>query len=152
MSHTLQETQGQISVIKYDGVFDYDGLVDFLFGWFKSRSWFIQEKTFKHKKSGLGHEIEREFTNWRKISEYYKYNVGVKMHLWDAYPIDAVKDGKKQKLMRARIEIILDFSVECDYQGKYESSQFLEKLRNFMHEYVMKKDIIVQHGDSLYYT
>ncbi|MBT7902302.1 hypothetical protein HN587_00425 [Candidatus Woesearchaeota archaeon] len=152
MGHIIKEAEGRISVIQYDGVFDYDGLITFLHGWFTKRKWFFHEKVVKYKKSGLGHEMEREWNNWRKVSEYYKYHAGLQLHLWDAFPVEVVKNGKKRKFWRARIELSLSFKVEADYQDKFGTSEFMKKLRTFMHEYIMKKEILSAHADPLYYT
>ena len=55
----------------------------------------------------------------------------IKMHLWDAHEVDAVKDGKKIKLWNARIEVITDFNVECDYQDRCARSAWMKKLKEF---------------------
>ena len=140
------------AVLKYKGVFDFDGLTTFVINWLKKRRYNIDEVKHKNKMScPHGFEIEWNIKAWRKIDDYYKHHILVKYHLWDAHMVDAVKDGKKVKLWSARMEIKTVFDVECDYNNRWETSQFMEKLRNFYNEYIIKKEIIINHMDPLYY-
>lgn len=152
MSDIIAEAGGEAATLKYKGVFDFDGLTTYIINWLKARGHEINEGKHKHKMScPFGFEIEWNVMSWRKIDDYFKYNIDVRIHLWDAHQVDAVKDGKKVKLWNARIEIKTIFSVECDYQGRWEKNQFLERLRNFYDQYIIKKEIIVKHVDPLYY-
>ncbi|MFH1064388.1 MAG: hypothetical protein V1729_04870 [Candidatus Woesearchaeota archaeon] len=151
--HTIKEAKGAPAFrLKYKGIFDYNKIATFIIEWMKNRHFDLNEAIHKHKMScPHGFEIERTIEGERKISDFYKYKVTAEIHMWDAFEVDAVKDGKKVKLWNARVEIALGFEVVCDYSGKYETSEFMEKLRNFYCEYIIKKEIIIRHADSLYY-
>ncbi len=138
--------------LKYKGIFDYDKLTTFIIQWMKDRHFEINEKVHKHKMScPHGFEIEREIHGERKINDYYQYKVEAKMHLWDAFEVEAIKNGKKVRLWNARIEIQLGFDVVCDYSNKWSETEFKEKLLKFYNRYIIKKEIIIKHGDGLYY-
>ena len=98
-------------------------------------------------------ELYRERSaGWRKIDDYYMYEIKFHWLLLDAFEVDAVKDGKKVKFWNARLILTCSFKVVCDYEGKWDTSEFLEKLhKNIYCEYVIKKEIIVKHTDPLYY-
>jgi hypothetical protein len=139
--------------LKYRGVFDYNKLTTMLISWMQDRKFEINEKVHKHKMScPHGFEIEREIYGERKVDDYYLHKVEVKLHLWDAFEVDAVKGGEKVKLWNAQMEIQLGFDIVCDYNGKWEKSEFMEKLRNkFYDQYIIKKEIIIKHADPMYY-
>jgi len=139
--------------LKYKGIFDFDRLQTFLVKWMQDRKFEVNEKKHKHKYScPHGFEIELVIEGERKIDDYFMYKVPIGLHLWDAFEVDAVKDGKPVKLWNARIEITLGFQVIGDYQGRWETNPYLEKLRDkVFHQYVRKKEIIVKHADPLYY-
>jgi hypothetical protein len=138
--------------LKYKGVFDYDKLSTFIINWLQARKYHINEKKHKHKMScPHGFEVERVIEAWRKVDDYFRYNVFVTFFLWDAFEVDAVKHGKKVKLWNARMELQIGFQVVCDYSGKWETNPFYEKLRNFYDQYIIKKEIIIKHVDPLYY-
>ncbi|NQU79762.1 hypothetical protein HQ545_08405 [Candidatus Woesearchaeota archaeon] len=137
---------------KYKGVFDYDKLTTFLIKWLKNRGYDINEKKHKHKMScPHGFEIERVIEGWRKIDDFFQYEVKVSMHLWDAHEVDVTRNGKNVKMWDARIEITIDILVVCDYQNRWSSRPFYSKLLKFYIGYVIKKEIIVKHMDPLYY-
>lgn len=156
MSDVIAEAGGSegatVATLRYKGVFDFDGMTTYLINWFKKRDFQINEKKHKHKMScPHGFEVEWNIEAFKKIDDYYKHYTITKMHLWDAYQVDAVKDGKKIKLWSARIEIKTQFKVECDYQGRWEKKPWLKKLRNFYDQYIIKKEIIAKHADPLYF-
>lgn len=153
MSHVIKEARGEpATTLKFKGVFDYDGLTAYLMKWLQDRHYQITEKNHKHKMScPHGFEIERSIVAYRDISEFYRYNVGIEIHLWDAFQVDAVKGGKKMKLWNARIEIQLNFKVECDYSNKWNTGPFMQKLLVFFCNHIIKKEIIIKHADKLYY-
>lgn len=152
MSYTIKEAQGQVAMLKFKGVFDYDGLTTYIIKWLHDRHYHVNEKTHKHKMScPHGFEIERAIVAYRDISEFYRYHVKVGMFLWDAFQVDAVKGGKKLKLWNARMTIKISFKVECDYTNKWSTGPFMHNLLKFFCEYIIKKEIIIKHADSLYY-
>lgn len=138
--------------LKYKGVFDYNELVTFIINWLLDRKYEVNESLQKHKMScPHGFEIERNIDAERKIDDYFMYKVSVNLHLWDAFEQDAVKDGKDVQLWNARMEVQIHFDVVCDYAGRYETSPFMVKLRNFYDQYIIKGTIIGGHADPLYY-
>jgi len=150
----IGEAQGHPAFrVKYKGVFDYNKLTTFMLKWLQDRRFEINEKKHKHKYScPHGFEIDREIHAWRKIDDYYRYDVQINWLLWDAFEVDAVKDGKNVKLWNARMEVQIHFDVVYDYQGKFEKNPWLEKLRDkVLTQYIIKKEIIVMNADPLYY-
>lgn len=154
MAHVIAEANAHPAFrLKYKGVFDFDKLTTMIVKWLQDRNFEFNEPKHKHKYScPHGFEIERDFDGWRKIDDYYKHKVEVKFHLWDAFEVDAVKNGRKVKLWNAHMDIQLGFDVVCDYQNRWSRSPFMDKLhKNFYTQYVIKKEIIINHADPLYY-
>lgn len=139
-------------IIKYRGVFDYDGITTFVIKWFKKRKFNVNEKKHKHKMScphGLDIDWGVEF--WKKIDDYYMYQADVQFRLWNARQVEVVKDGKKKMLWYAELKVVIGMDVVCDYMGRWETNQFFERLRNFYDQYIIKVDIRVRHVDPFYY-
>lgn len=154
MAHTIIEAKATPAFrLKYKGIVDYDKISTFIIKWLQDRHYKINESKHKHKMScPHGFEIERGIAAWKKIDGYYQHNIDVKILLWDAFEVDAVKHGKKVKLWNARIEVQLGFKIVCDYAGKWDKSPFIEKLHKKVYvQYVIKKEIIIKHADPLYY-
>lgn len=154
MPHTIKEAQGHPAfILKYKGIVDFDKLSTFVIKWLQDRNFHINEAKHKHKYScPHGFEIERDIEGWRKIDDYYQYDVVVKFHTWDSFEVEAVRHGVKKKLWNMRLEIQIHFDVVCDYNDRWGKNPVLEKLRNNVYdEYIIKKEIIIKHADPLYY-
>jgi len=153
MPKTIKEANAPVATkLKYKGVFDYNKLSNILIQWMRDQKYDFTESVHKHKMScPHGFEIEREINGMKKIDENYMHRAMIAIHMWDAFEVDAVKDGQKVKLWNARIEVILGFAIDYDYANKWETSPFMEKLRNFYCEYIIKKEIIIKHADPTYY-
>lgn len=153
MGHVLKEGAGQVSNLRYKGVFDYYKFINFIILWLRKRGYAVHEKTYKHKMScPHGFEFEWDIRAFRKVTSYVMYHIEFKIFGWDAFEVDAIKNGKKVKLWNMRLEVRPSFKVELDYLGKWEDSDMKRKLRNFFNEYVLKKEMLGKHIDPLYYT
>ncbi len=76
------------------------------------------------------------------------------IHLFGS-EIDAVKSGVKQKLMKGRLQIELNGVTETDYPNLTGEQNFRKswelKLQDFYNKYIIKKELDLEHTDSLYY-
>jgi hypothetical protein len=153
MSHTIDEAIGMPDMrLKVKGTIDYNGLTTFVIKWLLDRKYHVQESKHKHKMScPHGFKIERNLLAWRKIDDYFQHDIVVRFFFFDAHEVDAVKDGKKVKLWNGRLNLHLGFEVKCDYADRWGKTIFLEKLRRFYDEYIIKKEIIAWHADPLHY-
>ena len=154
MGHIPPWTRAPISNIRFKGVFDYEGMMALLYKWMDDRRYIIYERVFKHKAGALpaSWEYERELEGQRKVTDYIRYIVNVSIHAWDVVPVEVIKDGQKLKMNKGRMEIRMTIGIELDYSGRWDSTESMEKIRNFFHNHVIKKDIGVKHGDPLYYS
>lgn len=139
-------------VMRYKGVLDLEGLYRVIVQWLKARRYWFHETTYKHKvPSPFGAEEEIRFYAERKCTEYYKHDVNIYFHIWDQQNVEIIKDGKKQKLIKAKVEIRIQGTLVLDYQGKFEKTAFMQKLRDFMHRYLIKHQIEDVWADELHY-
>jgi len=139
-------------IIRYKGVLDLDGLYRIIVQWLKARRFWFHESTYKHKvPSPFGAEEEITFRAERKCNNYYKDDIVVYFHIWDQQDVEVIKEGKKQKLIKAKVEIRIQGTLGLDYQGRFEKTAFAQKLRNFMHKYIIKETIENIWADELYY-
>lgn len=139
-------------VIRYKGIMDLEGLYRVIVQWLKSRGYWFQESTYKHKVPGpFGSEEEIRFIGERKCNEYYMHNIMMYFHIYEQTEVEVIKEGKKQKLIKARLEITMQGTLVCDYQGRYDKSAFLKKLREFAHNHLIKHQVEDIWYDELQY-
>jgi hypothetical protein len=139
-------------IIRYKGVLDLEGLYRVIAQWLKSRRFWFHETTYKHKvPSPFGAEEEIRFVAERKSSEYYRDDISIYFHIWDQQEVEVIKEGKKQKLIKAKVEIKIQGTLVLDWQGMFDRGPFLQKIRQFMHKHIIKEKIENIWADELYY-
>ena len=139
-------------IIRYKGLFDFDGLYNLVAAWIKSRKYWFHEGKYKHKvPSPAGAEQEITFTGEKQVTEYYSEHIQVDFHLWDMTEVEVDQNGMKKTLTNARMEIVISGKLLLDIEGRYENNRFLLELRHFMHKYVIKEDIETVAYDELRY-
>jgi hypothetical protein len=140
------------AVIKYRGVFDFEGMLRLIYDWMIHDDFEVHEKKYKHKIPDVrGAEQELTMSGWRRVNAYVKFHVDADMHLWEMKEVDVVRSGIKKKLVQARMRLILAPTVELDYTNRFAGSAFLQSLQDFYHKFIIKQDIQNYWEDELYY-
>ena len=140
----------RIGGIKFSGIFDYEKLYLGIYDWLKDH-YYDTSETYKHKMTPSGAEVELKYTAERKESEFLKYSVVVELKLWGLQDIEVVKEGKKQKLNKARGSVEIFMTVTLDYNSEFDKSEFFIRLFNLLRFTVLKDQIMMKWAGSLYY-
>ena len=113
----------------------------------------FQETRYKDKVSTpFGNELEVEWQGEKKVTEYIKEFVVIKFHLWDFSEVEIIKDGKKLKMTKSRMEIYFDAQLEMDYTKKFQGSGLVaKKLGDFYQDKVLYWEWRIRYADSLTY-
>jgi len=139
-------------IIRYKGIYDFDGLYNLIVQWMKARRYWFHETKYKHKiPLPTGAEQEITFTGTKDVTEFYQHNIVVDFHIWDMTEVEVEIDGEKKILTNARMEIIIQGSLNIDYEGIYGKSTFWKTIRDFFLRYVLKQDIETVWYDELRY-
>ena len=151
---------GQFSVmdapllIRYKGVFDFEGLYRMMHAWLINKRFTFHEDQYKDKVfTPFGNELEIKWTAENKVTEYIKSYITVYFHLWDFAEVEIIKEGKKYKMTRSRMEIKLDAKLEMDYTKKFQDrGEFAKKLGQFYQNKIIYWDWRIKYADSLTYS
>lgn len=140
------------AIIRYEGLFDWDGLYLAIADWFKRYRFFFHEETYKHKvPSPFGAEQELTWFGEVEVNEYIKLRIRVDFHIWDMTEVEVIKDNKKKLLTNARLEIKLKPYMNVDYQNIFAKSKLTRALGNFYNKYAIRRLIESGYGDMLAY-
>ena len=134
-------------ILKYEGIFDLDGLYKRIIQFFEEMNYEIHEDTYKGKKDELEVAVKPEL----KMTEYVKYTPAIKIHIMDMKEIEVVKEGKKVKLTQGRARFELKLSMKFDYSGRFKGHPWAGKLKNFYDKFIFKKEREAYWEDQLYY-
>lgn len=115
-------------VIQYRGVYDYDGLMDLIRGYYaKIKMDKLDEPKFKYKNGSGGAEVEFKFVADRKVTHYIKVYLNVSGHLWDVKQEEIMINGVKKKMTRGKLELTMNGSYDVDYAKGFDGKKALDK-------------------------
>jgi len=139
-------------MVKFSGLYDWQDVYSSIRGWFEDRKFDFDEKKVKFKYSSpLGYDSEITMAGVRKVDNFYLYSLQVAFKIWDFTEVEAIKDGKRVKMAKARMEIKFDGYIELDYENRWQETAFGQKLFNFYWKYIIKGEWQLKHWDYLYY-
>ncbi len=136
--------------LRYNGVFDFDSLYAEVHEWAKRNGYMWHESSFKHKVPGAeGAEQEIAWLLNNNVTEFIKYDIMFTIHMWEVK--DVAVEGRKKPLMRARLYIIINSSIEHDWQKKFGGSKFAQLLGKWYYKLPHMNPIETVYFDQLYY-
>lgn len=141
-----------VSTLKYKGIFDYDSMYRMMRSWFKDREYDFWERRYKHKRRSDGAELEVNWEAWRDVTELLRNWIYVYFHLWDHEEVEVIKDGRKVRMAKARMLIQFSWTIEIDYEDRWEDSRLKRALLNFIIRFPLRKDLDQMYGDKLWYN
>lgn len=138
-------------IIRYSGLFDFDGLYKLIRGWFDKKRYELQEKRYKDKPwSPMGSELEIDIEADIKETEYIRKYLIMKIQVFEKHEKEVIINGKKKKMTDARVQFFLEGKVVLDYTDRFESksSKWFQK---FLHKHILKNEIELKYVDPFYY-
>jgi hypothetical protein len=106
------------AIVRYDGVFDWDGMYQTIIEYLRRNNYWFYEKLYKSKPwSPTGTELVLKWEATRKLDEYYQYQLNFEWHFMDFHHVDIIRDGKKRTLTKAYWWVTIRGKVNYDWQG-----------------------------------
>lgn len=96
-----------------------------------------QDKDFEQN-TPQGKFIEWQYSPWKKITDYVRYIVKVRVLGYNLVKADAMHNGKKAKVDSGRIIIVIDGFVETDYDNYWDDKPILFFLRAIYDNFIFK--------------
>lgn len=138
--------------VRYDGLFDFDGLYAAVVDWAKNYGYKWHEKTYKHKfPRPTGAEQEMDWIISKNVTNYIAYEIKFSVHTWDQSDVEVDVNGQKKMLTKAKIYIVLNGNLIHDWQKKFKGGKIAEALGKFYRNVVYKADLENTYLDPLYY-
>ena len=77
--------------------------------------------------------------------------IKIELVMFDMKKVEIMENNIKKQRYKGRFELKIKGEAELDYEGRWETSEFNEKLRKFMHKYLLKYYIMFKVWDPFYY-
>jgi hypothetical protein len=124
--------------IEYSGPFNGNEL-------FRMIDNFVFERGFdkKHDKdfeqnTANGRFIEWQISPWKKITDYIRYIIKIRILGYDIVKTEAAIEGKKKKVDNGRLIIVIDGFIEYDYDNYWDDKPILFFFRTLYDRFVFK--------------
>lgn len=120
----MKEDMPQLTV-RYSGLFDFDGLYAAVIDWAKNEGYMWHEKSFKHKvPRPYGAEQELEWEMTKNVTDFIRFEITFRVHIWDLKDVEVQANKGKQKLSQARILIVMNGKLITDWKGRFAKGKF----------------------------
>jgi len=130
------------SKIKYGGIFNFADFYNFCYDWLTQETGLdVAETKYAEKLSGDSKNIDVEWKGFKKLTDYFKFEVAVKFKIVALTPVEIVKDGKKIKTNKGGVEVSIKGILVRDYAGKFETTAFKKFLRSIYEKWVITSRI-----------
>lgn len=142
--------------LKYEGLFDVTQLYTMINEWFREKGYDKKERKNVESVLPTGKYIELEIEPWKKITDYAKFVIKLRIVMNDVKEVEVVRDGSKVKLNQGSVQIVFDGFLETDYEGRWEQKPTFFFLRTLFDKFVFKpyterfKEKLIDEVNQLY--
>ncbi|GEM_PF-704737 len=133
--------------IKYSGVLDMLELLRFIKNWFGKRYYDVAEKEHSELVKSAGKEITIEFEADRKITEYVRFKINVRIYILRLIDVLIDTPEGKEKKQQGEVEIGVKSWMVKNYKGTFKKKE-KSKIQEFFRQ-VYERFIGKTHLDNL---
>jgi len=130
------------SKVKYNGIFSFHDFYKFCHDWLNDETGMtVIEDKYVEKLSGDSKNIDVEWTTFKKVTDYFKFEITVKFKITALTNIEIVQGGAKIKTNQGSVEVGVTGTLIRDYEGKFETNAFNKFLRGIYEKWVITSNI-----------
>lgn len=125
------------TLVRYQGVFDFEKLLRELHAWLKNKGYFIKYKDQTEERKPQGLLFRKEWICDRQPTPYYKFYIQTEFICRDLTEVLVEKDGKKIKMMKGDLELVFFSKWERNYNRIFPKTFFGNLCRKLYERYVI---------------
>ena len=130
------------SSMKYKGPFDFKDFYKFCYDWLvEETELLLAESKYNEKIVGEGKDIDIEWNGYRKLTDYFKFDVKVKFKIIQLKKVEINQNGKKIQIDHGEIRTTIKGTLTRDWKGKFETSAFRKFIRSIYEKYIIESRI-----------
>lgn len=122
--------------IDYEGLFEAKGLFEVAKQWATDKGYWMIEKKHGEATKPEGKYVDFDLEPFKKLTDYAKSIIKIRMQFSDVKDVVVDKDGKKTKIQEGKAVIIFDGILETDYEHRWEGKPIFYFLRTVFEKYV----------------
>lgn len=122
--------------VTYEGLFSIKEVHDIIVSWIKEKGYWPVEKKHTEGVKGEGKHIDIEMWPYKKVTDYAKHIIVIRLMATDVKDVVVEIEGKKKKLNQGKLQIVFDAYLETDYESAWETKAIFYVVRTIFEKYV----------------
>ncbi len=122
--------------IVYEGLFSLTDLYKLINDWLGSKRYFPVEKKCEECVSKTGRCVICKLEPFKKLTDYAKSVIKIKIKVDDCTEKVVTRDGKKQKMQQGKLKIKFSAFLETDYEHRWERFPWMYVFRTLFEKYL----------------
>lgn len=142
--------------LTYEGLFDASELYAMIDAWFRDKRYDKKELKNVEKVRPEGKYVELELLPWKKVSDYHKHEIKIRMIMTNLKEVEVEKEGRKMKLNQGSVQLVFDGYLTTDYENRWENKPYYFFMRTlfdkfFFRSYTLKyKQLLLEDINDLH--
>ena len=124
--------------VTYEGIFSMHELHAVIDNWLREKGYDKMEKKNVEKVTPKGKDIELLLQPWKKITDYAKIILNIRLIATGITEVEIEKDGTKVKMNQGSVQLSFDGWLVTDYENRWEGKPIFFFLRQLFDRYVFK--------------
>ncbi|MBI3051910.1 hypothetical protein HYY74_05640 [Candidatus Woesearchaeota archaeon] len=144
--------------VSYSGIFNITELYQEIDNFMREKGYDRRELRNQEHVTPEGKYIELELQPWKKVSDYVRHNVRILIRMLKVKEVTVEIDGKKRKMHKGKVYVIIDGIMYMDFEGRWEQRPFYFFLRTIFDKFIyrtytgMFEDLLVETCSQLQLT
>jgi hypothetical protein len=122
----------------YEGLFSVAELYTMIDEWFREKGYDKKESKNIEVVRPEGKQIELVLEPWKKVTDYAKNIIKIRILMTDIKDVEVEKDHTKVKLNQGKIQLVFDAFMETDYESRWEGKPIFYFIRTVFDKYFYK--------------
>jgi hypothetical protein len=124
--------------LTYEGLFSVRELYKMIDEWFRWKGYDKRENKNIEVVKPDGKYIEIELEPWKKVTDYAKNVIKIRIQMNNIKDVEVEKDHTKLKLNQGKIQLVFDAFLETDYEARWEGQPVFYFIRTVFDKYFYK--------------
>lgn len=127
--------------LEHKGVFNFSDYYEFAYKWLKDEGYDVIEEKYEEKVSGNSRDIAIEWKAGQKMTDYFKFDIGVRFLILGATDVEVEIEGSRKKMNKGKIEMGIKGTIVKDPESKWDEAPVSRFLRDTYNKYIIPKQI-----------
>jgi hypothetical protein len=127
--------------LKHKGHWNYKEFYEISMEVLKDMGYGVGESEYSEKTGTDGKEIKFDWNAEKKITDYFKGTMSIKVRIRGLKDVEVEQEGKKINTYKGEMSIEVKAALEKDYEDRWEQQPFWKMMRGVYEKYVIRTTV-----------